>query len=405
MNNKQLSILPYNKTTVFYSPIEGKDVLVRTGVINEGSSFIHSVLNSYSRDYVKTDDKEKIKTVNKLSKSVLEKVLRDKWEENFNISTMLYFQDGLRNTLGDFYKCINGVPNVKSVIYGKLSSNIDTYKIVCQVVKLEHFTKEILPETYNSSANKSLEKFQEELKNKTSFFCQKIFDNLGNSIDKKRKKYCMDKVINLISEVCEEVDSLMFKKHLNSKKDSLLDIDFHTVNFISDRVNRNIYFIDSRNRLPYKVSGVNYNKKKSVIVIWLGGYNYEPVGKLLEHNRIKRDFDDDKLIYIINSLLYDHKIIHSKYPDLVKYINKCSFKESRQRSNLNKSSSNRSQSSNSERSSPSSSPSSSPRSSARSNSEASSASSYQSSNSEASSSSKKSSPRYFKKKGGGRKGN
>ena len=29
----KLNILPVNKTVVFYSPVEGKDVLVRTGTI------------------------------------------------------------------------------------------------------------------------------------------------------------------------------------------------------------------------------------------------------------------------------------------------------------------------------------------------------------------------------------
>jgi len=37
----KLKILPVNKTVVFNSPIEGDDVLVRTGTVSEGSSFFH----------------------------------------------------------------------------------------------------------------------------------------------------------------------------------------------------------------------------------------------------------------------------------------------------------------------------------------------------------------------------
>ena len=119
MNNKQLSILPQNKTTVFYSPIEGKEVLVRTGIINEGSSFIHAALHSYSQDYTRMSDKEKVKTADKLSKSIHEKVERGRWEDKFNIATMLHFQEGLRDRLQSFYKCINGSTTARSSFFEK----------------------------------------------------------------------------------------------------------------------------------------------------------------------------------------------------------------------------------------------------------------------------------------------
>lgn len=37
--SKQIKQIPVNKTVVFWSPIEGEDVLVRTGIIKEGNSF------------------------------------------------------------------------------------------------------------------------------------------------------------------------------------------------------------------------------------------------------------------------------------------------------------------------------------------------------------------------------
>ena len=54
MNNNNfntLPLIPVNKTVVFYSPIEGKNVLVRTGTIGDGSCFFHALLHSYSNDY------------------------------------------------------------------------------------------------------------------------------------------------------------------------------------------------------------------------------------------------------------------------------------------------------------------------------------------------------------------
>ena len=55
MSNQQmakLSILPVNKTVVFYSPIEGKDVFVRTGTMEGGNSLIHCLLHACSKDYM-----------------------------------------------------------------------------------------------------------------------------------------------------------------------------------------------------------------------------------------------------------------------------------------------------------------------------------------------------------------
>ena len=322
MNNKQLSILPQNKTTVFYSPIEGKEVLVRTGIINEGSSFVHAVLHSYSQDYTRMSDNEKVKTAEKLSKNINDKVERLRWEDKFNIAIMLDFQQGLTDTLRNFYKCINGLNNTNSQFFQKLEKkDVESYKVICELVKLEHFTKDILPETYNSAANKSLEKFKEEINNKTTYFSKKIFDNLGNSIDKKRKKYCIDKIVHLASEIVEEVEASVFKKYVNSRNDSTVTLDSHTVNFLSDRFNRNIYFLESSNRLPYKIPDVSYKKKKSIVIIWLGDYHYEPVGKLLPQNRIQREFNtDDELITAIDTFLYKPRQVSEKYPHLKKYL-------------------------------------------------------------------------------------
>jgi hypothetical protein len=374
MNNKQLSILPANKTTVFYSPIEGKDVLVRTGIINEGSSFIHSCLHCYSQEYIRMSDKEKISSAEKLCRTISDKIQTNLWNEKFNIANMIEFQDALRTTLKDFYKCVNGPTNTISNLYNKLSNDIEPYKIICQIVKLENFTKEILPETYNFSTNKPFKDFKEELKRKTTYFSKKIFDTIGDTIEKKRKKYCIDKVINLSSELADEVHSVMLQKHLEYSKDLILEIDSTVINFISDILNRNIYILDTVNRMPSKIPDVSHNNKKSIILLCIGEYRYEPVGRLLEKNRIQRDFSDQQLIKDIHTFLYNPKIIPKKYPHLAKYINPRSLHYSTEKSR----SSSKSQCSSSSRSSSS-------KSSSRSSSKSSSRSSSRSSSKKSSS--------------------
>ena len=82
-NIDNLKIIPVNKTVVFYSPIEGEDVLVRTGVISEGSSFFHALLYAYSKEYVSMNKKERTKYIHKLKASLIGKVNK----ENFYDST------------------------------------------------------------------------------------------------------------------------------------------------------------------------------------------------------------------------------------------------------------------------------------------------------------------------------
>lgn len=55
----KLKMLPENKTVVFWSPIEGEDVLVRTGTITEGSCFVAGT-NVYTREGSKPIEKVKI---------------------------------------------------------------------------------------------------------------------------------------------------------------------------------------------------------------------------------------------------------------------------------------------------------------------------------------------------------
>ena len=76
-NLPSLQLLPPNKTVVFYCPVEGRDVLVRTGVIKGSDSLYHSILHSYSTDYVSMSVEGRIKYVKKLTDS---RITMNKWE-------------------------------------------------------------------------------------------------------------------------------------------------------------------------------------------------------------------------------------------------------------------------------------------------------------------------------------
>jgi hypothetical protein len=59
------------------------------------------------------------------------------------------------------------------------------------------------------------------------------------------------------------------------------------------------------------------------MLIWLGDYHYEPVGKLLPQNRIQREFNsDDELIKTIDTFISKPKQLLDKNPQLGKYVNR-----------------------------------------------------------------------------------
>ena len=92
-----LNILPVNKTVVFYSPLEGKDVLVRTGTISEGSCFFHAILHSYSNNYVTMNIEGRMKFVKRLRQSISQKVDKLNWnlsgkqDSNFKKMLILFY--------------------------------------------------------------------------------------------------------------------------------------------------------------------------------------------------------------------------------------------------------------------------------------------------------------------------
>ena len=79
---KQIKELPVNKTVVFCSPLEGSDVLVRTGTISENSFFLHAFLHGFSKDYINMKKDERIRFTRRLKASMSGKLDIDAWEEN-----------------------------------------------------------------------------------------------------------------------------------------------------------------------------------------------------------------------------------------------------------------------------------------------------------------------------------
>jgi hypothetical protein len=322
MTESKLSILPLNKTVVFYSPIEGGDVLVRTGTISEGSCFFHSILHACSKEYVRLDKKERIRLVAKLRMKIASKLDREKWEDiSGGLVSRIPFQENVNRLLTDFYNRFEQSSIGSTVI--KIPNDRETYNIITQLVTLGDFEKKILPSSYDNSKNEKILKCKDIIVNTSKKFCEKVFESF-NSIEEKRMRYCVDKLGFLIESIVNKAESTSYKNYIKNIEDNTEPIDSYTIGLLSERFNRDIYFIDSSTRMPYHIGDKeNIKKRKAIIIMWIDGIHYEIVGKYLPKNRIQRQFEfAEPLIQRIYTFLFEPENVAEFYPELIPHLPK-----------------------------------------------------------------------------------
>lgn len=336
MSNQQqqprLSILPVNKTVAFYSPIEGEDVLVRTGTISEGSCFFHSILHAYSSEYVHLNNRGRKSLVQKLRSNLAAKLDKQRWENMSNgLVAKIPFQENINSILSDFYRYVEKKRSGKTksgrrVIRELISNDTDsqTYEIVTQLIILDHLEKEILPKAYDESSELKMSECMDAIVKAVVDYCQIQLDALGKQLDKKRKVFCLKKLSEMIRVVVKEAERVAFNDYLENLEDETIYVDSYTIGLISDRFRRDVYFLDSRTRMPYRIGGDEHIKgRKSLILMWTGGVHYEVVGRLLQRSRVQREFTvDDPLIRRINTYLFKPEKVVEMYPRLIPYLPK-----------------------------------------------------------------------------------
>lgn len=158
----KLKILPQSKTVVFYSQVEGEDVLVRTGVIDSDDSLLHCLVHSISKEYVSMNEEEKNDVVYKLKKSIFS---NNYTETQYN-DLILEFEKKIIFILENFYKFINSENDAKGTTTKKVIKNVigsdkskfEYFNVIIQLISLESF-KNIISKTFLKS--KKIEEYQE----------------------------------------------------------------------------------------------------------------------------------------------------------------------------------------------------------------------------------------------------
>jgi hypothetical protein len=301
----KLSSLELKKTAVVYSPVEGNDVLVRTGVLRDRFSFLHAIHHAINEKYVDSDTVQREKIVKKFYTKMNEKnIMNDK-------NTNKKLNDSFKALFNDVHYVFRKKRDTKNrdtlKIIEAVEKNLETYDILFSLINFSTFEK-ILDSDSSLKIKKEscIEIVAEELK------------KIKRSVDKERRIYCLKCFSRLLNIMYDEVYEKVKKDCKKRKQKVEYEVNEKFIQDVSEYIDRDIYIIDCDTRLPK-----NYlaESRKSIILLNLDDDHYEVMGRLLPGNSIQRNFDfGDPLIRRIYSFLYDIDVIKKEYPYLLPYV-------------------------------------------------------------------------------------
>lgn len=288
-----LKILPKDKTVVFYSPVEGEEILVRTGIVEDKCNFLHAILYSYSSDYVNMDEKERRRFVKRLRASMAGIIDKNNWKKNALLCHAL-FSDIVETVMEDIYANLEGGAepeneNSNSVVKEVIEPKRNIYSVLVKFLPGKNILKNILPNIIENTRELSIKPF-----------CRVVTDNLVDLLithptitkaEKEKVEYLVKKLKLLLKKVYSVSEEYAFQKYLKELEKQSEFVDDFCMEFATEKFDRNIFFIN-RARLPEnKFEKYNSYNRKSIIVLKIDENHYEIVGRLLQDNYVQREFD------------------------------------------------------------------------------------------------------------------
>ena len=292
----QLNILPIGKTTVFY-PINCKIPLVRTGTIAKDSLF-HAILNSISTEYITLDTNSKIAAVDKFKKSIQ------------SIQSVITFQEHVNTLINKLYTDLQSDqiyeppggptqpgrtsgraphsptggsvgPTQPSVVLVQNNGDIETYRLITEMLPIERFEKHILPEAYKTLDHKDISQYKHIILSQSIEYYRQQFEQIKD-LDQCTINFYINKLEQLIQDIVDQAEKLLIEDH------NII------IPLIEQTINKQINIIDSITRKLIKpVSTTNTS-----ILVLSHKNQYEAVGLLKSGNRIQREFEPIDLQYL-----------------------------------------------------------------------------------------------------------
>ena len=249
-----LKILPVNKTVVFTSPLEGDDVLVRTGTIKEGSCFFHAILHAYSKEYTFMSKSDRMKYIRRIRASMSGKIDKETWEEMAGgVIAKVPFLEMVHKILLNFdlflsesNDKIRGRATRKTIkLLVTNDSELEVYKIISSLVPV---TKHWLIKYYliyikNQTLLKIKDTINLMIEDSSSYFTD--LEEI-KAVDNNKKEYLLNIFKIYLKVVCNEAYKETYKNYIKGVENTKEDIDSYSIQFISERFDRDLYFINGK---------------------------------------------------------------------------------------------------------------------------------------------------------------
>ena len=254
MSKHSLEPVQVNKSVVFTSD-KTTEKMVRTGITNEESLY-HAILHNTNKEYGKSDTEARIQMVLELKKRCIKSNSEKESFESLLREIFEYLLDK------EEFMSENG----KQIQLKYFSSKKDRelYELVFELITLSKiefllYSEDDLVEICGKIQRIFDTRFKKELD------------------DEVRREYCSKKLKTLLNTCCE----------LSKPK-----IDLNT---IQNEIGKNILVINSKTRLLEEKPELKFNR--TILLLKFSNDHYESVGKILEDNYIKREFEEtDRLI-------------------------------------------------------------------------------------------------------------
>lgn len=323
----RLKQLPPDKTYVFDSPFAPKDTLVRTGTIPEGICCVHALLKAFSRDYGIMDRSARVQYVKRLCTAMFGGIDKDDWEDKAGLVAKPPFRRNVSRIFDGLYTMFEeNNKNCKGdemTIFKQLiqdDNDIELYRVIRELVPIEELLTRILPGSFESTEEDLIIECRRQIHRDISSYLKSREEM--QEIDREIGECVIEGTRELVDAVIEEAEERAFQSYLADIRKNTQEVDAFSIGVISDRLNRDIYVVQGKDRLLCQqlMNPSNLKRRKSLVIVSIDDQHYETVGRMLPGNRLIRDFSpDDDLIEKFHCFICTPSQLTRRFPDLEEY--------------------------------------------------------------------------------------
>lgn len=316
--------LPVNKTEYFHCPLGKDDKYVRTGTIADGSCCIHSLLHAYSPEYVTQNETERSETVVQIRKNISKILSRRDWEHlGDSVIALLAFQDQFTSIIKQWFSS----PSQSELVTYMQNSHqmspksIDILQAITSEINEEDFTKKVIEPAYTWASSKNMTACKDRIVFNGLFYIHQRLIKTGlPQPDIENFEKIFAEFLHIFTTYAEDIAFQNYKKELENLHSP---VDQCQLGLLSDRFNRDIYFIDSKTKMPYMMGGsADYKNRISNIILWVDNDHYEILGRVVPGTmKVQREFlPSDPFIRTLYTFLFDRKEFMKNHAEFLPFL-------------------------------------------------------------------------------------